>query len=181
MKGIIENLLEYAGIKGVYRANRENPTFHPGRCADVLTSDGAYIGTFGELHPSVAGNYTFDAPVYIGELDFETLFEKSNITKSYSPLPKFPATTRDFSFVCDESLEVGEIEAAMRKSNVKLIESIKLFDVFRGEKLGAGKKSVSFSVSLRAPDRTLTVEEADKFAKKILSSVEAICGITIRQ
>ena len=181
MKGIIENLLEYAGIKGVYRANRENPTFHPGRCADVLTSDGAYIGTFGELHPSVAGNYTFDAPVYIGELDFETLFEKSNITKSYSPLPKFPATTRDFSFVCDESLEVGQIEAAMRKSNVKLIESIKLFDVFRGEKLGAGKKSVSFSVSLRAPDRTLTVEEADKFAKKILSSVEAICGITIRQ
>jgi len=181
MKGIIENLLEYAGIKGVYRANRENPTFHPGRCADVLTSDGTYIGTFGELHPSVAGNYTFDAPVYIGELDFETLFEKSNTVKSYSPLPKFPATTRDFSFVCDESLEVGEIEAAMRKSNVKLIESIKLFDVFRGEKLGAGKKSVSFSVSLRAPDRTLTVEEADKFAKKILSSVEALCGITIRQ
>ncbi|MBQ0124691.1 MAG: phenylalanine--tRNA ligase subunit beta [Clostridiales bacterium] len=181
MKGIVESVMACAGIRAVYSANKEDPTFHPGRCANVYTESGTYIGTFGELHPTVAKNYTFDAPVYIGELDFETIFENSNTKRVYTPLPKFPATTRDFSFICDEELEVGAIVDAMGKSNVKVLESIKLFDVYRGEKLGEGKKSVSFSVSLRAPDRTLTVEEADKFAKKILSSVEHFCGITIRQ
>lgn len=181
MKGIIENVLEHAGIVGKYVANTTNPTFHPGRCADVMTDDGKYIGTFGELHPTVAKNYTFDAPVYVGEFDFETIYENSETKRVYHGLPKFPAVTRDFSFVCDESLEVGAIEDAMKKSNVSALESIKLFDVYRGERLGLGKKSVSFSVALRAKDRTLTVEEADKFVKRILDSVEKICGITIRQ
>ena len=181
LKGIIENVLEHAGIVGKYVANTTDPTFHPGRCADVLTEGGKYIGTFGQLHPTVAKNYTFDAPVYVGEFDFETIYENSNTKHVYHQLPKFPAVTRDFSFVCDEALEVGTIEDAMRKSNVSALESIKLFDVYRGEKLGEGKKSVSFSVSLRAKDRTLTVEEADKYVKKILDSVERICGITIRQ
>lgn len=181
MKGVVENIMKYAGISAVYTADRDDPTFHPGRCAKVLTSDGVCLGKFGELHPTVAKNYSFDAPVYIGELDLESIFEASNTKRVYSPLPKFPATTRDFSFVCDESLEIGAIEDAMRKSNVKVLEDIRLFDVYRGDKLGEGKKSVSFSVSLRAPDRTLTVEEADKFTKKILSSVEHFCGITIRQ
>lgn len=181
LKGMIDNVLVHSGIEARYAANKENPTFHPGRCADVTTADGKYIGTFGELHPTVAKNYTFDAPVYVGEFDFETIWECSNTKRTYHALPKFPATTRDFSFVCDEALEVGAIEDAMRKSNVSALESITLFDVYRGERLGSGKKSVSFSVKLRANDRTLTVEEADKFVKKILASVEHFCGITIRQ
>ena len=181
LKGIIDDVLTHSGIEAKYVANKTDPTYHPGRCADVLTADGKYIGTFGELHPTVAKNYTFDAPVYVGEFDFETIYECSNTKRTYHPLPKFPATTRDFSFVCDESLEVGAIEDAMRKSNVNVLEDITLFDVYRGERLGEGKKSVSFSVTLRAKDRTLTVEEADKYVKKILSSVEHFCGITIRQ
>ena len=183
MKGIREGILKFAGIENAsYKANANEPTFHPGRCADIYASDGTCLGTFGELHPIIAKeNYGFDAPVMLAELDFAEIFAHARKTCKYHPIPKFPATTRDFSFVCDEDIEVGTIEDVMRASGVKLIEDIKLFDVYKGAQLPAGKKSVSFSVSLRAPDRTLTVEEADKAAKKILSAIERELGITIRQ
>ena len=183
MKGICEGILKFAGIENTsFKANANEPTFHPGRCADIYASDGTLLGTFGELHPIIAkGNYGFDAPVMLAELDFAEIFAHARKTCKYHPIPKFPATTRDFSFICDEDIEVGTIEDVMRASGVKLIEDIKLFDVYKGAQLPAGKKSVSFSVSLRAPDRTLTVEEADKAAKKILSAIERELGITIRQ
>lgn len=183
MKGICEGILKFAGIENAsYKANTNEPTFHPGRCADIYASDGTCLGIFGELHPIIAKeNYGFDAPVMLAELDFAEIFAHARKTCKYHPIPKFPATTRDFSFVCDEDIEVGTIEDVMRASGVKLIEDIKLFDVYKGAQLPAGKKSVSFSVSLRAPDRTLTVEEADKAAKKILSAIERELGITIRQ
>lgn len=183
MKGICEGILKFAGIENAsYKANANEPTFHPGRCADIYASDGTCLGIFGELHPIIAKeNYGFDAPVMLAELDFAEIFAHARKTCKYHPIPKFPATTRDFSFVCDEDIEVGTIEDVMRASGVKLIEDIKLFDVYKGAQLPAGKKSVSFSVSLRAPDRTLTVEEADKAAKKILSAIERELGITIRQ
>jgi phenylalanyl-tRNA synthetase beta chain len=164
-----------------YVAVSDDPSFHPGRCAVLTASDGTYLGTIGELHPIVAQNYTIGAPVYLAELDFENIFATANMKKSFKQLPKYPASTRDFSFVCDEDITVGAIEDAMRTSGVSLIESIKLFDVYRGKQLGEGKKSVSFSVSLRSADHTLTVEEADKAAAKILRGVERKLGITIRQ
>ena len=103
------------------------------------------------------------------------------MTIDYKPLPKFPATTRDFSFICDEELTVGEIQDVMSRAAGKLCESVKLFDIYRGEKIGEGKKSVSFRVTLRASDRTLTVEEADKASKKILNDLKFKLGIGIRE
>lgn len=181
LKGICEEIFSAAGIKVKYTAKTDDPTFHPGRCAIITAADGTVLGTIGELHPIVAKNYTFTSRVYLAELDFENIFAVSAMKKSHKALPKFPASTRDFSFLCDEDLTVGEIEEAMRKSGVSLIENIKLFDIYRGEKLGEGKKSVSFSVTLRSADHTLTVEEADKAAAKILRGVERLLGITIRQ
>ncbi len=181
LKGICEEILRTAGIKATYTACTTDGTFHPGRCAVLTASDGTYLGTIGELHPIVAQNYTIGAPVYLAELDFENIFASANMKKSFKQLPKYPASTRDFSFVCDEDITVGAIEEAMRTSGVSLIESIKLFDVYRGKQLGEGKKSVSFSVSLRSADHTLTIEEADKAAAKILRGVERKLGITIRQ
>ena len=102
------------------------------------------------------------------------------MTIDYKALPKFPASTRDYSFVCDDALEVGTIEEVMATAGGKLVESIKLFDVFRGEKIGEGKKSVSFRVSMRASDRTLTVEEADKISAKIVKALDARLGIALR-
>ena len=180
LKGICEEIFSAAGIKAKYVAKTDDATFHPGRCAVITAADGTVLGTMGELHPSVAKNYTFSSRVYLAELDLENIFAVASMKKSYKSLPKFPASTRDFSFLCDEDLTVGEIEDAMRTSGVALIESIKLFDIYRGEKLGEGKKSVSFSVSLRSADHTLTVEEADKAAAKILRGVERKLGITIR-
>ena len=181
LKGMCDTLLDRAGIKdAAYTADTENPTFHPGRCAKIITADGTVLGTLGEIHPAVQANYAIDAPVYIADLDFENLLAKSKLDKAFRPLPKFPAITRDYAFVCDDALEVGAIEAVMKKAGGKTVEAIKLFDVYRGKQLGEGKKSVAFNVMLRAADHTLTDEEADKVSKKILTLLDRELGITLR-
>ena len=181
LKGTIEELLDKCGIVGVeYKAEKTNPTFHPGRCASVYTKDGEYLGVFGEIHPSVSANYSFGKRVYIAEMDFEKMFDARTKEIKYKPLPKFPSLTRDFSFVCDEELEVGAIEKVMSKAAGSLVESIKLFDIYRGAQVGENKKSVSFKISLRASDRTLNDQEADGAVKKILKALERDLGITLR-
>lgn len=181
LKGVIEGLLDNCGIKGYYvRAEENDPSFHPGRCAKIYANNDTCLGIFGEIHPLVSANYSFTKRVYVGVLDFEAMFDNHIAESKYTPLPKFPALTRDFSFVCDESLEVGTIEGVMKKAGVKLLESVKLFDIYRGAQVGENKKSVSFSVSLRASDRTLNDEEADGAVKKILKALEKELGITLR-
>ncbi len=182
MKGICDSVLALGRIKSAeYVAVRDNATFHPGRCAKIVASDGEFLGIFGQAHPLTAKNYGFDAPVYIAELDFDAIYEHCDKVIEYKPLPKFPASSRDFSFVCDEELEVGKLAAVIAKAGGKLVEGVELFDIYRGTQLGEGKKSVSFRVTLRASDRTLTVEEADKVSAKILGSLEHQHGITIRK
>ncbi|MBR3845417.1 MAG: phenylalanine--tRNA ligase subunit beta [Clostridia bacterium] len=182
MKGVIEGSLALGRIKGVtYEAVTDNATFHPGRCARLVAADGEMLGIFGQLHPLTAQNYGFNTPVYAAELDFDAIFEHIDGVIEYKPLPKFPASTRDFSFVCDEELEVGKLSALIARAGGKLVENVELFDIYRGTQLGEGKKSVSFRVTLRASDRTLTVEEADKVSSKILSSLEHQLGLTLRK
>ena len=182
MKGVIEGSLALGRINGVtYEAVTDNATFHPGRCARLVAADGEMLGIFGQLHPLTAQNYGFTAPVYAAELDFDAIFEHIDGVIEYKPLPKFPASTRDFSFVCDEELEVGKLSALIAHAGGKLVENVELFDIYRGAQLGEGKKSVSFRVTLRASDRTLTVEEADKVSSKILSSLEHQLGLTLRK
>lgn len=181
LKGICENLLALAGIRNAaYVACRDNPSYHPGRCATILSESGTVLGCFGQAHPLMTENYGIDCPVYLAELDFNEIFAASETKKSYKPLPKYPASTRDFSFVCDEELEVGAIEGIMAKAGGKLVESVTLFDIYRGAQLGEGKKSVSLRVTLRAPDRTLTVEEADKVTKKMLNDLKFKMGLELR-
>ncbi len=180
VKGICENILKLADIKDyTVTACSDNVSFHPGRCATVSIGK-KVIGVFGEVHPLVLKNYDIDTPVYTAELDFDTIFELMNSNKVYTPLPKYPATTRDFSFVCDEALEVGTIFAVAKKAGGKLVEDVALFDIYRGPQVGENKKSVSIRVTLRASDRTLTVEEAEKAGAKILKALEAELGITLR-
>ncbi len=181
LKGVIENVLESAGIeKAKFESYSSDKAYHPGRCAKIVTADGKELGVFGQIHPLTAQNYDISIPVYAAELSFDAIFDAADMTIDYKPLPKFPAVSRDFSFVCDEEVEVGTIEEVMAKAAGKLLGDIKLFDIFRGEKLGAGKKSVAFRVILRAPDRTLTVEEADKVSNKIIKDLSFKLGINIR-
>ena len=181
LKGVCENLLALAGIKGAtYTACTDNDSYHPGRCAKILAADGTVLGVFGQAHPLMTENYGMSLPVYVAELAFDEIYASANTKKSYKPLPKYPATTRDFSFVCDEDMEVGAIEGVMEKAGGKLVENVALFDIYRGPQVGEGKKSVSLRVTLRASDRTLTVEEADKVTKKILNDLKFKMGLELR-
>jgi phenylalanyl-tRNA synthetase beta chain len=181
MKGICENVLKLAGIKGAtFTACTDNASYHPGRCAVILAEDGTKLGIFGQAHPLMAENYGMNTPVYVAEIAFDTLFALANTEKAYKALPKYPATTRDFSFVCDEDMEVGAIEGVMAKAGGKLVENVALFDIYRGPQVGENKKSVSLRVTLRAADRTLTVEEADKVSKKILNDLKFKMGLELR-
>ena len=182
LKGAVENVLALARLSGVsFKACSDDATYHPGRCAKIFAADGTELGIFGQLHPLTAANYGIDTPTCVAALDFDAIFALRAGTVEYKPLPKFPATTRDFSFVVDEDMEAATLETTMARAGGKLVESVALFDIYRGEKIGEGKKSVSLRVSLRASDRTLTVEEADKVAAKILGAMEHQLGITIRQ
>ena len=181
LKGMAETICGDAGIAKVkFVSNENNPVFHPGRCANIVARGFEVVGTIGQLHPKVAANYGFDAPVYLADIDFEKLFAFSNFDKHYKPLPKYPPVNRDFAFVCDKNTESGAIEDVIRKAGGKLVEAVTLFDVYVGERLGADKKSLAFRVTLRAADHTLTEDESEKTSSKIVASVEKQLGITLR-
>ncbi len=180
VKGVCENILKLAGIeKFSIRSDASNVSYHPGRCANIFVGN-KKVGVLGQVHPLVMQNYGVDCDVYAAELDFDTIFSLKATEKLYTPLPKFPATTRDFSFVCDEDIEVGRIEEEMIKAGGKLVEDVSLFDIYRGKQVGENKKSVSMRVILRASDRTLTVEEAEKISTKILNALNKQFNITLR-
>jgi len=181
LKGIVENILDQFGIiKPKFASNSENPTYHPGRCADVIVRGNKVIATIGQIHPKVATAYGFNSPVYIADIDVEKLFNFANVEKHYKPLPKFPTTTRDYAFLVDRSLEAGAIEDVIRRAGGKLVEDVALFDVYKGDKIPADKKSMAFRVTMRAQDHTLTVDEAEKISEKILAALAKQLGIALR-
>lgn len=179
LKGIIESLVAQLHIEAIdYTACNDDPTFHPGRCA-TLSIDGAPVGMLGEAHPVVCENYEIGTRVYLACLDLEALRAHLLPETGFRPLPKFPASTRDLALLCDDLLPVAKIEKTIKEAAGKLLESVTLFDVYRGEQVASGKKSVAYSLALRAPDRTLTDEEADAAVKRALKALAAI-GIEIR-
>ena len=180
LKGIIENVLDRVGAKNVTfeRADKdcgydEFYAFHPGRCA-VVKVNGVTVGIFGELHPRTLENYGLSTRAYVGKLDIPELMENSDPQKIYKPLPKFPATTRDISVVCDDLLPVAELEKAITKAVGPILEKVTLFDVYKGEQIEQGKKSVSYSISMRSHEGTLTDEQADKAMEKAVKELAAI-------
>lgn len=180
LKGVIEALLDQLGVTDYEVAAETNaPSYHPGRCA-VLTVGGERAGVFGEIHPNVRANYGIDSRVYAATISENVLFENASNDREYKALPKFPASTRDLSLVCDRDLCVGDIEKTIRNSvSSDLLEDVKLFDVYEGKQIGEGKRSVSYSITLRHADRTLTDVEADECVKDILAALEKL-GAVIR-
>ncbi len=185
LKGIVEGILDKAGIEeyDIERAEAgccfdEISAFHPGRTA-VIKIDGEEIGIFGELHPGVLDNYSIGTRAYAAKINVPELMAKSNSDKKYRPLPKFPATTRDISVVCDDSVPVAHIEKAIKKAVGEILEKITLFDVYKGKQIEDGKKSVSYSISMRSHDGTLTDEQADKAMEKALKALSEM-GINLR-
>ena len=181
LKGAVETLLDALRISGVsYTADAENPSYHPGRCAAV-TAGGTVLGVLGQIHPNVAGAYgREEEEVYCAELRFDRLFALRGPDPVYRPLPRFPAATRDLSLVCAESVTVGALEASIRANGGAYLESVRFVEVYRGAPILPGFKSVTFSLTLRAEDQTLTVEHADEAVRTILAGVEQSLGAVIR-
>ncbi len=180
LKGITECLTEELGISNVkFVPCKENPSFHPGQCAEVF-ADGKRLGVMGQLMPKVAKNFKIGTKVFAAEFDFEALAESANPNKHYVQLPKFPATTRDIAVVLDENVNVGEIEAIIDKNKTDILESFALFDVYRGTQLGEGKKSVAYSIVFRASDRTLTDDEVNTVMQKIVDELKGSLGAELR-
>lgn len=175
LKGAVEELLDACGIDAgrVEYAPAQEVGYHPGRCA-VAAVDGERLGVFGEIHPTVREAYGLECRVYAAALDFRLLLSSRQKLVAYRPLPKFPATSRDLAVLCDEETPVADLEKAMRKGCGRLLEHIELFDVYRGSQIPEGKKSVAFSVRMRAADRTLTDDEADRAVGKMLRELEAL-------
>ena len=180
LKGAVEAVLKQLRIENVrFLADTENPSYHPGRCAKVYCGD-HQLGTLGQVHPHVAGNYGVDTELYAAELRFDALYESKGAQPVYQPLPKFPAVTRDIAVVCDKAVTVGELEDAIRKGAKGLLKDVALFDIYTGVGIAPGKKSVAFNLTLRSDDRSLTAEEADADVKSILESLKAECGAELR-
>lgn len=179
LKGVVENLLDTLAIREYdVDANSDDPTFHPGRCA-VLSKDGEEFGIIGEVHPLVCANYGINTRVYVGKLKLRKLFAMMDTQRSYVPMPKFPASTRDLALLCDDALPVMTMEKAIKAAAGKILEKIELFDVYKGSQIAQGKKSVAFNISMRASDRTLTDEEVNGAMSKILKALEEL-GAQIR-
>ena len=172
IKGILEELLKVFGISDYdVEADKANPTFHPGRCA-VVSKDGRYLATIGEVHPLVCANYDMDAKAYLGRVDVAALFELANVTnKTYHQLPRFPASTRDIALLCDDELPVLKIEKAIKAAVGEILESVKLFDHYKGAQIPQGKKSLAFAIVMRAADRTLTDVEVNSAMDAALKAV----------
>ena len=178
-KGILEELLNKAGLKDYdIEASSEEYSFHPGRCA-VLSVQGEKLGVLGEIHPQCSENYGINTRVYIFKIDIAVLYKYANTEKSYTPLPKYPAVTRDIALLCDEAIPVITLQKAIANAGGKIVESIKLFDVYQGKQIEAGKKSVAFNITMRSSEGTLTDEQAGSAMKKIMTALEKL-GATLR-
>lgn len=180
LKGVIESVLNNVGLKG-YEIEPEttNLTFHPGRCAKIVYNN-IYIGTFGELHPDVIENYNLGQRVYVAEINIDTVFENLNLTKSYNPLPKYPSTSRDIALIVKDEVFVKQIEAIIKANGEDLVESYKLFDVYKGAQIEEGHKSIAYSITYRSKDKTLTDEDVAKVHEKILSELSEKLNANLR-
>ena len=180
VKGELEAIFKGLRLKKAgYAAVKDNPSYHPGRCAAV-SIDGIEVGVIGQVHPVVAKNYGIDVEVYCAEINFTKLFELQLPDATYTPLPKYPTVTRDLALICDESVTVAQAEEVMTGAAGKLLRGIKLFDIYRGTGVPEGKKSMAFSLQLRADDRTLTDTDSEAVVSKVLAAVQEKLGAALR-
>ena len=180
LKGELEAIFTNLRLKKAsYSAVKDNPSYHPGRCAAV-SIDGEMVGYLGQVHPLVAANYGIEAEVYCAEINLTKLFTKQLPDATYVPLPKYPSVSRDLSLVCDEAVTVAQVEDIITASAGKLLRGSKLFDIYRGVGVPEGKKSMAFSLELRADDRTLTDTDSEGVVNKVLTALAQQLGATLR-
>ena len=180
LKGAVEALLCAARTPDVrFTADTETAAFHPGRCAAVWSGD-TRLGTLGQIHPDVCAAYGLDGATYCAEIDVVLLHDLEGAEPVYTPLPRFPAITRDIAVVCDAAVPVGELTECICKAEKNVLRGVKLFDVYTGVGIPEGKKSVAFSLTLRSDDGTLTDDHAEEAVRAVLDALRENFGAVIR-
>ena len=179
-KGAVEELCDALRIADVeFTPVRDNPSYHPGRCAAVWAK-GTRLGVFGQIHPLVAKNYGVSAELYAAELDFAAMFAARTTEVYYAPLPRFPAVMRDISVVCDEASDRRRARRLHQESRRRLPRERRGVRRLQGRRHPEGKKSVSFSLALRAEDQTLTDTHADEAVSAVLEALEREYDVKLR-
>jgi len=186
LKGIIESLMDALHLDVTY-APAEHPSFHPGKCAAVLSGDrststglSASLGVFGELHPLVAENYNFVSPVIAADFDLEAMLKAAHGSFDVQPVSEFPPVLEDIAVVVDEALPSDRVEALIRQTGGKTLAAVRLFDVFRSEQIGVGKKSLAYSLIYQSFEGTLTDKDAAQIRNKIVRRLEQEVGAKLR-
>ena len=193
LKGVVCELLAILGIREpIFTAESEYGPYHPGRCARISVAaseelkavgvDTEELGIMGEIHPDVAEKYGMKGErVYCCEIMCGALERKANTEIVYTPLPKFPSTARDIALLVDEDMEVGRIEAVIKEFGGRILEDVRLFDVYRGQQVDEGKKSVAFSLIYRDKDKTLTDEEVNDVHSGVLDALKDKLNAVLRE
>ncbi|HTX92630.1 MAG TPA: hypothetical protein VMC09_15570, partial [Anaerolineales bacterium] len=185
LKGILAGLVESLHIPDVHYEPSTHPTFHPGKCARLLSGE-KQLGVFGELHPQVRERYDWPAayagtPVLAAELDLDALLALVPPLYETAPVPEFPPILEDLALVVDESLPAERVAELIRQTGGRIVTGVRLFDVYRGEKVGTGKKSLAYSVTYQAPDKTLSDKDVAGIRTHILRRLEQELGAVLRQ
>ncbi|WP_394922535.1 phenylalanine--tRNA ligase subunit beta [uncultured Robinsoniella sp.] len=181
MKGVIEEFFEKIGLheKETYDPKSGKPFLHPGRQANIIYN-GKVVGYLGEVHPEVADNYDIGDRAYVAVLDMPLIVEMSTFDRKFEGIAKFPAVNRDLSMVVPKEILAGQIEAMIAQRGGKILESYQLFDIYEGSQIKEGYKSIAYSITFRAKDKTLEEAEVSAAMKKILNGLESM-GIELRQ
>ena len=174
IKGAVESLLARCSLTNYDVAPLgDRPEYHPGRCAKISIGD-SEIGVVGQINPIAASNYGFDIPVFAAVLDINAITANIKADEKYKPLPKFPAVTRDIAMLCDDEIPVLTLQREVEASAGKLLESVSLFDVYKGTQIPNGKKSVAYNITLRSHNATLTEEEIERVMAKVIKKLSAL-------
>ncbi|MBY0754885.1 phenylalanine--tRNA ligase subunit beta [Clostridium sardiniense] len=181
LKGIVENLIDGLGVKGVkFLRESENPSFHPGKTAKLIVGRKTEAGVFGEVHPDVNENFGIEVPCFVAEINLDAVYDNAELERKYKVLPKFPAVTRDIALLVEEAILVQDIEDTIRRAGGNIVEKVELFDIYRGEQVEEGKKSIAYAIVYRNESKTLTDKEVNKVHDKILRALEHKLGAILR-
>lgn len=181
MKGVVEEFFEKAGLHKTasYDPQAGKPFLHPGRQANIIY-DGEVLGYLGEIHPAVADKYGIGEKAYVAVLDIPRVVEYASFDRKFEGIAKFPAVTRDISMMVSKDILAGQIEAMILQRGGKHLESLNLFDIYEGEQVKKGYKSMAYSLVFRAKDKTMTEDEITSAMKKVYNGLESM-GIELRQ
>jgi len=184
LKGILAALLDGLHIPDVHYEPADHPTFHPGKCARIVSGE-VQVGVFGELHPLVRQNYDWPVtfakiPILAADLNLDTLLALVPPLYETVPPPAFPPVLEDLALVVDEAVPAGQVEALIRQTGGRVVSDVRLFDVYRGDQIGKGKKSLAYSITYMAPDKTLTDRDVAGIRTRIVRRLEQELNATLR-